>query len=233
MKEDRYIVTCEHGGNRIPDAYARHFAGRNALLESHEGFDAGALLMGKELAKRLDAPYVSATTSRLLVDLNRSLDQPDLHADFIAAQPKEILTRIVERYYRPYRDQVEDWVMATVSAGHRVIHISSHSFTPVFHGQERNADLGLLYAPNREGEKELCAAWQRALKKNAPELRVRFNYPYKGSSDGLATYLRQRFNGIHYVGIEMELNQRFVSDDARSWASLRRHILDSLLQSIR
>ena len=33
------------------------------------------------------------------------------------------------------------------------------------------------------------AAWQRALKKNAPELRVRFNYPYKGSSDGLATFL--------------------------------------------
>lgn len=228
MKEVRFIVTCEHGGNRIPQAYARYFAGRDALLESHEGHDAGALVMGKEFAKALEAPYVSATVSRLLVDLNRSLGQPDLHAGFIAVLPDDVRAHIVDRYYRPYRDRAEDWIMASICAEHRVVHISSHSFTPVLKGQERNADLGLLFDPRRKGEAQLCKAWQAALKRKAPELRVRLNYPYKGASDGFATYLRQHFDGDHYLGIEVELNQALVGDTDSAWAVLRKKIVASL-----
>lgn len=228
MKEARFIITCEHGGNHIPDAYARYFADRDALLKSHEGYDAGALTMGRELAKHLDAPYIRTTVSRLLVDLNRSIGQPDLHASFIATLPEALRTRIVDRYYRPYRDRAEDWIMASVCAGHRVIHISSHSFTPVLHGQERHADLGLLYDPRRDQEARLCKAWQTALRRAAPELRLRFNYPYKGASDGFATFLRQHFDGEHYLGIELELNQSLASGDERSWAPLRKKIVAAL-----
>lgn len=228
MKEPHFLITCEHGGNRIPDAYARYFAGRDALLDSHEGYDAGALTMARELAQQLHAPLFTATVSRLLVDLNRSPGHPHIHGDFITALPTSIRNRIIERYYRPYRDQAEDWIMATLCAGHRVIHISSHSFTPVLHGEERNADLGLLYDPRRNQEARLCKAWQTALKREAPQLRLRFNYPYKGASDGFPTYLRQHFGDEHYLGIELELNQRLVSDDARAWAPLRKGIIAAL-----
>src|SRR3954454_24119921 len=73
---DRYLVTCEHGGNRIPARYRPLFAGAEALLESHRGYDPGALQLGREIAAALDAPLVSANVSRLLVDLNRSIGHP-------------------------------------------------------------------------------------------------------------------------------------------------------------
>ncbi|HTO59218.1 MAG TPA: N-formylglutamate amidohydrolase, partial [Pseudomonadales bacterium] len=71
-REARVVVTCEHGGHRIPPRWAALFERRRTLLESHRGWDSGALTFARKLAKALDAPLVANTTSRLLVDLNRS-----------------------------------------------------------------------------------------------------------------------------------------------------------------
>ncbi len=73
-----FLITCEHGGNRIPTAYRRLFRGQKALLGSHRGYDPGALVMAKALARALNAPLVSSAVSRLLVDLNRSIGHPQL-----------------------------------------------------------------------------------------------------------------------------------------------------------
>lgn len=40
---DRLVITCEHGGNRIPVPYDDPFRTRQAALDSHRGFDPGAL----------------------------------------------------------------------------------------------------------------------------------------------------------------------------------------------
>jgi len=115
-----------------------------------------------------------------------------------------------------------------VSRGRRVIHISSHSFTPEFNGRVRNADVGLLYDPRRRREAALCTRWQAVLAAIAPELRVRRNYPYAGKGDGLASYLRRRFPRGAYIGIELEINQRIVRAGGRRWAALRGALIDSL-----
>ena len=47
---DIFIITCEHGGNRIPAPYRRLFRGQRALLDSHRGYDPGSLVMAKALA---------------------------------------------------------------------------------------------------------------------------------------------------------------------------------------
>jgi predicted N-formylglutamate amidohydrolase len=47
---DFWVVTCEHGGNRIPSAYVDLFHGWQARLSSHQGYDAGALVMARDLA---------------------------------------------------------------------------------------------------------------------------------------------------------------------------------------
>jgi len=36
---DTFIITCEHGSNRIPAPYRRLFRGQAALLDSHRGYD--------------------------------------------------------------------------------------------------------------------------------------------------------------------------------------------------
>lgn len=184
--------------------------------------------MAQDLATAFDGALVTSTVSRLLVDLNRSVGHPQLFSETIRRLPPPVREEILAQYYRPYREQVEHLVAQAVADGQRVIHISSHSFTPELNGKVRNADVGLLYDPARHGEVELCARWRATLAELAPSLRVRRNYPYAGKGDGLTAYLRQRFAPNTYIGIELEVNQQIVQSDAGQWTALRTLLVDSL-----
>ena len=228
---EHFLISCEHGGNRIPLRYRDLFLGYQALLQTHRGFDAGALSMARDLARALAAPLFAATTSRLLIDLNRSIGHPRLYSEATQDAPAELRREILERYYLAYRSRVEAHIAEAVARGGRVIHIASHSFTPVLDGRVRDADVGLLYDPARASELELCRHWQAALQAHAPELRIRRNYPYTGKSDGFTAYLRRRFTDKAYIGIELEINQKHVFKGGRHWRDLRHRVVDSLLAS--
>ncbi|MES2534951.1 MAG: N-formylglutamate amidohydrolase [Pseudomonadota bacterium] len=228
MKEDFFIITCEHGGNRIPAEFRHFFRGHESLLDTHRGYDPGALTMARDLAQTLDAPLVSSVTSRLLIDLNRSIGHPDLYSEVIRVQDQATRRDILDRFYLPYRSRVEDVVETAVAAGRRVVHISSHSFAPLMNGELRNADVGLLYDPARDGELVLCKRWQEAIRGRMPEVRVRRNYPYTGKSDGFTSLLRRRFEAGAYVGIELEINQAIVGNGGGGWVNLRKAIIGAL-----
>lgn len=227
------LVTVEHGGNRVPPAWRKLFAAQAAVLGTHRGYDPGALLLGRELAARFGAPLISSTTTRLLVDLNRSLGHRGLFSEFTRMLPREEKARIVERYWQPYRDEVGRVVAGFIDRGRPVVHLSSHSFTPVLHGEVRNADVGLLYDPGRPAERLLAARWKAALQVIDPGLRVRMNYPYAGRDDGLTRDVRRRYAGGRYIGLEIEVNQRHVIAGGRAWTALRRAVLDSLEIALR
>ncbi|NJW55731.1 N-formylglutamate amidohydrolase, partial [Salinimicrobium sp. CDJ15-91] len=93
--------------------------------------------------------------------------------------------------------------------GGEVLHISVHTFTPELEGEVRTADVGLLFDPAREEEADFCKRFQKSLFKQDKELQVKFNYPYLGIDDGFTTYLRQKFPK-QYLGIELEVNQKFI-----------------------
>lgn len=229
---DAFLVTCEHGGNRVPVRYRKLFRGREALLASHRGYDPGARALAGDLAAALEAPLVISTVSRLVVDLNRSLHHPRLFSAVTRAAPAAVRAEIVARHYLPYRAEVEARVAAAAAQGRRAIHLSVHSFTPVLDGVARAADVGLLYDPARPGEAQLCAAWRAALRELTPALRVRRNYPYAGKADGLTTHLRRRFGPRAYIGVELEVNQAWVLAGGRSWARLRRALVDALAVAV-
>lgn len=228
MISTSFLVTCEHGGNRIPEPYRELFRERHVLLNSHRGYDPGALVMARALAAALGAPLVSSAVSRLLVDLNRSVGHPRLFSAVSRTLPAAARSRILRRHYSPYRAKVERLVAQSVSRGRCVIHVSSHSFTPKMNGEVRRADVGLLYHPGRTGEARLCASWKSSLSALNPGLRVRRNYPYAGKGDGLTSYLRGRFPPGAYVGVELEINQRYVRAAGSRWELLRRELTDSL-----
>lgn len=221
-----FIISCEHGGNKIPKAYRPFFNGKKPLLQSHEGFDAGALSLARILAKSLNAPLLWSTISRLLVDLNRSQEHPHFHSAITRQFPQALREEIVTRYYLPYREAVKNTIRLAIKQGRFVIHISCHSFTPKLHGQIRNADIGLLYDPAKTDERKLCLMWQTALKKLNPGLKVRRNYPYRGVSDGLTTFLRTQFSEKSYLGIELEINQRRIRQ--ANWPRVRWQVVNAL-----
>ena len=229
---DRVVITCEHAGNVVPPRYRALFVGHEHLLPTHRGWDPGALLLAREFAERLQAPLWFETTTRLLVDLNRSVGTPDLHSEATRHLSLAERREILDVYYHPHRRKVESAVAGLVDAGHRVVHIASHSFTPELNGQVRTADVALLYDPARPGEVALANDWLAALKAIDPELRLRRNYPYLGTSDGLTMALRRRHPPERYVGVELEVNQRYVEAGGPAWRRVRQTLVESLARAV-
>lgn len=222
------LITCEHGGRQVPREYHALFAGFGSLLRTHRGSDLGALAVGKIIASELAAPLLSASVTRLLIDLNRSIGNPTLYSEITRSLPADERRAILARYYEPHRKRVVAHVDSAVSQGRQVVHIASHSFTPVLDGEVRRADVGLLYAPFRAGEATLVTRWLDQLRQLRPDLRLRRNYPYLGDSDGLARMLRRRHPDASYVGIELEVNQALLAYRDGTAATLAQDLARSL-----
>lgn len=202
------VVTCEHGGFRVPRAYDALFVGNRRLLKTHRGYDAGALGLARYFSHRFAAPLVAATVTRLLIDLNRSESHREVWSEFTRRLGGRERDRILQTYYRPFRARVEKALRTAMAAHSRVVHLSIHSFTPVLRGCRRTTDIGLLYDPARDREAALCRAWRGHLQEQLPGWRIHMNRPYQGRADGLTTFLRRQFPPGRYLGLELELNQR-------------------------
>jgi predicted N-formylglutamate amidohydrolase len=203
------LLTCEHGGARVPARYRALFRSRAArqALRTHRGSDHGALTLALALRRSLEAPLYESRVTRLLVDLNRSLGHPQLFSEFSKGLDPAERSALLARHYFPHREAVESWIDGQVSRGRQVVHVGVHSFTPRVDGRTRIADLGLLYDPRRAAEAQLCRDWKAALQTLDATLRVRRNYPFLGKADGFVTHLRGIFGPRTYLGIELEVNQ--------------------------
>ena len=227
------VLTCEHASNTVPARYRALFdaglsgdaGGRDTgpdVLSTHRGYDIGALVVARHLEKLLDAPLFSGRVTRLLVDLNRSAGNPSVFSPFSRALPMAARARLLHAYHAPFRAAVRERIEAMLREAPQVWHISVHSHTPELDGKVRNNAVGILYDPARRGEVGLAVALQTSLRERQRSWHIRFNYPYRGTGDGHVTALRAAFSAGRYVGIELEINQRLLSNAraARTVASL-------------
>ena len=225
------IITCEHAGNIIPEAYKNLFIGADEILQSHRGWDPGALEAAKYLSANLNAPLFFTETCRLLVEANRSIGFPDQFSDFTGKLPDAEKQKIIEQYYMPYRHEVEAFLQHLIYSDKRVLHLSLHSCTPVLHGSVREMDVSFLFDTERHSEMQFCESWRNKLQKINSDLLIRFNYPYLGTDDGFTTHLRTLFPDEKYAGIEVEINQKYpLGNDINAWTNLQKLLLESLNQ---
>jgi predicted N-formylglutamate amidohydrolase len=224
----KIIITCEHGGHHVPLEYRHLFNKQQSVLSSHRAWDAGALLLARELAKKLTTPPIVSEITRLLIDLNRSPHHRALFSEFTRDCDKETRHKILREYYFPYRNRVENEITKTLKMGKPVIHFSIHSFAPRLGRETRNADIGLLYDPARKGERDLCIKLQSILQNQIKKMVVRRNYPYRGNADGFTSYLRKKFPDSKYIGVEIEINQKHVNH-AATWKGLRDHVINAVI----
>jgi predicted N-formylglutamate amidohydrolase len=223
MKQDAreiLILTCEHASNKLPAAF------RNAVpagvLETHRAYDIGALAVFRKLVKFAKPEFhCEGKFSRLFVDLNRTITNKSAFSDYykqFEARDRSAAEKAkaqATKYWTEYRTAIEKFIASSLSMPKRaaksaptIVHLGIHSFTPVLNGKTRNADIGILYDPSRPAECALAQVIKDEIKRLYPQMRVRFNYPYKGTSDGLTTTLRKKF-GPRYAGLEIEINQKF------------------------
>lgn len=206
------VITCEHASNAVP----RFLHIPKEVLESHRGYDIGAYGVYRRLVRRLHPDfYIAGKFSRLVIDLNRSENHPDILSEY-SRELKEFTRDRIFKIWKRHHDAVESFIAKAVAnaeaQGERlgapcVIHLGIHSFTPVLNNVVRNADIGILYDPARAWETQVATSIIKEIQARAPGLKIRRNYPYLGKSDGLTTSLRKKF-GTAYVGIEIEINQK-------------------------
>jgi predicted N-formylglutamate amidohydrolase len=208
----KMILSCEHATAAVPEPYVELFAGAPHVLETHRGYDIGALEVTKAVEELAEGAYYGGC-SRLLIDLNRSLHHPRLFSEFSQGLPEAEKEAIIAHWYTPFRSATLQAVEEVLPWCDLLLHLSVHSFTPVLDGVVRTNDIGILYDPQRQAEKDLARRLTQAIHAIDPHLSIRMNQPYRGVSDGHTTALRRHFKGEAYLGIELEINQRLLEDD--------------------
>ena len=211
------MLTCEHASNRLPAAFKK--AVPADVLKTHRAYDIGAVHVFRKLVKFAKPEfYCEGKYSRLFVDLNRTITNKSAFSEYYEQLDKATASKVKAQataYWSEYRAAIEKFVDSALKPKTRVaksepeiVHLGIHSFTPELNGKVRNTDIGILYDPSRPKECELAQVIKAEIKRLHPEMKVRFNYPYKGTSDGLTTTLRKKI-GPRYAGLEIEINQKF------------------------
>ncbi|UCH75949.1 MAG: N-formylglutamate amidohydrolase [Rhodospirillales bacterium] len=146
------FLTCDHAGRRLP-ASLGSLGLEAAEMDRHIAWDIGAAGLAERFSERLDAALVMQTYSRLVIDCNRPPTAPTSIATISEAteiagnrdlSPQQIHARVRE-VFDPYHDRIDAELELRRRAGRPTVLVSVHSFTPVFHGERRPWDVGLLY----------------------------------------------------------------------------------------
>jgi predicted N-formylglutamate amidohydrolase len=81
-----FLIICDHAGNAVP-AVLRELGLPRTELDRHIGIDIGILGVSERLADHLGAPLVFQRYSRLVVECNRRLHDPELIAEVSDGTP--------------------------------------------------------------------------------------------------------------------------------------------------
>ncbi|RUT31337.1 N-formylglutamate amidohydrolase [Arsenicitalea aurantiaca] len=217
-----FVLVCDHASNRIPAQFGDLGLGAIERL-MHIAWDPGALSVARRLGDMLDAPLVQSTVCRLVVDCNRAPDAPDLmperseailipgNAGLSEADRKQR----VAAYHAPFHAAIEGLLDAREASGRETILVTLHTFTPVFHGQPRPWQIGLIHGR----ETGFTARLRDALAEDAPNLMIGWNEPYAGLR-GVTYTLETHGDGRGLASTMIELRHDEVLDrtGVAAWA---------------
>lgn len=177
------LLVCEHASNFIPAQYGNLQLSED-VLNSHAALDIGASDLAQAISRLLDAPLVSTTVSRLVYDCNRPFgavgaipEKSEIYSipgnqDLSDADARDRY----EKYYLPFEKAVSDRLAKFNTPP---LFVTIHSFTPVYHGEERNVDIGIICGQDTRLMDQMVR-----LAQDQTTLCVEANKPY-GSEDGV------------------------------------------------
>ncbi len=204
------LIACDHAGNRIPE-YLENLGLRDDRLETHIALDVGARQVAIQLSGLFDAPLILSRYSRLVVDLNRRLDDPTLivdESDHVPVPGNRNLgdadrQRRIDQFFHPYHNQYSALVSRMIEKHPDPVIISVHSFTPCMDGFRRPWHFGVLH-----DEDDALAGWFLDAFAKLPDRIIGDNQPYHyGYPPGYAqqTHAKERGVGIVILEIRQDL----------------------------
>lgn len=208
------VLVCEHASNLIPAEFGTLGLGHEELA-GHVAWDPGAAWVSESLSRQLDAPLIAAGVSRLVIDCNRPPEHPGAMPELSertaipgnrGLSPADRAARVAA-FYDPFHAAIERVLDARAASGERPGLVTIHSFTPVFLGQPRAVELGIVHdADTRlaDGLIDLAVA--------AGGLAVRRNEPY-GPADGVTHTLKRHGLARGLPNAMIEIRNDLLADD--------------------
>lgn len=224
-----FVLTCDHGGRRIPQRLG-NLGLDDEALRAHVAWDIGIAELGDRLSERLDAFLIVQNYSRLVIDMNRPLDSPDSIVKLsertrVAANEglSALETRQrVDEIFEPYHGRIRAELDARREAGRPALLVALHSFTPVYLDQPRQWHAGVLYGRDARLAHRMLVALR-----SDDSLVVGDNQPYAVSDAtdfSVVTHGEQR--GLAHVEIEIRQDLLVREADLDGWARRLGDILE-------
>ncbi|TGG90778.1 N-formylglutamate amidohydrolase [Natronospirillum operosum] len=226
------VLICEHASNRF-DAPWDDLGLEADLASSHIAWDPGALPLARRLAAAL-APVTGGTVlvhaplSRLIYDLNRSPDQldamPAQSENYVipgnqSLSPEQRRQRI-RALYLPFHASVHAEIAGILAQGKRPLLLTIHSFTPVYRGQARQVELGVIHDTDDTLARAIVAAARTS------HLDVRLNEPYS-ARDHVTHTLKLHATPYDLAHAMLEVRNDLLADSGTE-ADLTAHLTEIL-----
>ncbi|WP_171174619.1 N-formylglutamate amidohydrolase [Ruegeria sp. HKCCD8929] len=207
----RVVLLCEHASNRIPAEYDG-LGLSEADRASHAAWDPGARTLTLRLSRALDAPVVASTVSRLVYDCNRPPEAASATPERsetigvpgnvgLSQQARDARAAAI---YAPFCKAVAQVLDAR---GPETVLVTVHSFTPVYFGQPRAVELGLLH----DEDSRLVDAMLDHVD-HVPHRHTERNEPY-GPADGVTHSLRLHALGRGLANVMLEVRNDLLRTD--------------------
>jgi predicted N-formylglutamate amidohydrolase len=216
-----FLLTADHAGRAIPRGLGRLGLADNEL-DRHIAWDIGIAGVTERLSGALDAKAVMQTYSRLVIDCNRDpsvassipemSEATEIPGNLGLSDEAHTARRL--EIFEPYHARIRALLDARQAAARRTVFVAMHSFTPVFKGESRAMQVGVLY--NRDAR---LAAIMLDLLRAEGDLVVGDNAPYAVSDVtdyGVPVHAEGR--GLPHV--EIEIRQDLIATEMRQadWA---------------
>jgi predicted N-formylglutamate amidohydrolase len=223
-----FVILCDHASNRIPEAY-QSFDFAEEALQTHIAWDPGALAVARLLSAKLDAPLFWPDASRLIIDCNRAADASSLIVTESEGCPvpanrglsEEERSRRLANIHAPYHAAIDTCLARRMADGRPTALIAIHSFTPVYFGNARLWQVGILFDDDRRLADLLIEGF-----KADPALSVGINQPYS-PADGVYYTLGRHAKPGRLPAAMVEIRNDEIADEAsqRRWATRLANLL--------
>lgn len=241
-RKSRWLVTCDHATNHVPDWVNGGDLGLPAAdMERHIAFDPGAEGLSLALTEALEATALLSDFSRLVIDPNRGEDDPTIlmklyDGTIIPANRKvEDVQKQerIERLHRPYHSALE----RLAARRDDTVICAIHTFTRQLRGRPpRPWQVGVLFSYDERLTRpfidamrasEALAAWVEET--TGERLCVGENEPYGGHLDGDSIDRHALRHGRQNVLIELRNDLIQTPAQQEGWA---RHLAPLLADAL-
>lgn len=227
LSDQRIVCVADHASNHVPDDIELGIA--DHLLNEHIAVDIGVGGTATLLARRHGIPAHLAKISRLVVDLHREEDHPNVvptssDGHLIAGNIGADVEERLKRFYHPYHRALEQWIEA---AAPKLI-LSLHSFTPKLatSDQVRPWEVALLYNQDDRAAKHAIRLFRDH------GLNVGENEPYSGKQLSATMNRHAEANGRPYCAIEVRQDLIATRADQARWAALLADVAEGVVLSL-